>query len=587
MIRSLQFNSIDDVDITGLRRASQAVVQALAPHRKLDGIEELLKKAPRHASTAQLAAWRGRVDAFAFRLRYCDELLHARLRPAGAAARKLYALLEQSRVEALGSRLFLGTAKNLVAHDRESGLPTEPGLGLADIELIAFVVREVRTRIGAPISKEGIGAPAEGATDPPVSRASIEAHLTALAAAVGNQEAFAKESLRLITRVSSSCAEAPQRQTTYAHDSAEKSASELRRSSAVSTGVGGEQKRTQQRSISGLRDEEGGARSYAEARETPRYRAYTKEFDWVGHARELYSAEELLKYRRILDRCVAERVGDAQRWAHRLQRHLVSRRLSSWQFDLEEGLLDCARLYRVVTSPAESLSFKQEATSHFPDTAVTVLVDNSGSMRGTSIEIAAVCADLLGGVFERCGVKFEILGFTTRAWRGGRSRQQWVEAGRPASPGRLTDLCHVVYKSMDDPWRRARLVLGAMLQPVILKENVDGEALWWAHERLLARREARRILLVVSDGAPRDDSTLDANDRDYLDRHLRQVIATIERSSPIELDAIGIGHDVTGYYARSLTLSRPEELGKAMYMRLAELLDSHSRSSRGIRRQLA
>jgi cobaltochelatase CobT len=194
---------------------------------------------------------------------------------------------------------------------------------------------------------------------------------------------------------------------------------------------------------------------------------------------------------------------------------------------------------------------------------------------------------LLGGVFERCGVKFEILGFTTRAWRGGRSRQQWVEAGRPASPGRLTDLCHVVYKSMDDPWRRARLVLGAMLQPVILKENVDGEALWWAHERLLARREARRILLVVSDGAPRDDSTLDANDRDYLDRHLRQVIATIERSSPIELDAIGIGHDVTGYYARSLTLSRPEELGKAMYMRLAELLDSHSRSSRGIRRQLA
>jgi cobaltochelatase CobT len=261
------------------------------------------------------------------------------------------------------------------------------------------------------------------------------------------------------------------------------------------------------------------------------------------------------------------------RLANRLQRRLMAQQNRAWEFDLEEGLLDPARLSRVVVDPLHPLSFKQEKDTSFRDTVVTLLLDNSGSMRGRPITVAATCADILARTLERCGVKVEILGFTTRAWKGGQSREAWLAAGKPANPGRLNDLRHIIYKSADAPWRRARKNLGLMMREGLLKENIDGEALDWAHRRLLARTEQRRILMMISDGAPVDDSTLSVNAGNYLERHLRWVIEEIETRSPVELIAIGIGHDVTRYYRRAVTIVDAEELGGAMTEKLAELFD--------------
>jgi cobaltochelatase CobT len=264
------------------------------------------------------------------------------------------------------------------------------------------------------------------------------------------------------------------------------------------------------------------------------------------------------------------------RLATRLQRRLMAQENRSWEFDLEEGQLDPARLSRIIVDPLHPLSFKAEKDTEFRDTVVTLLLDNSGSMRGRPITVAATCADILARTLERCGVKVEILGFTTRAWKGGQSREHWLTAGKPANPGRLNDLRHIIYKSADAPWRRARKNLGLMMREGLLKENIDGEALDWAHKRLLGRSEQRKILMMISDGAPVDDSTLSVNHGNYLERHLRWVIEEIETRSPIELIAIGIGHDVTRYYRRAVTIVDAEELGGAMTEKLAELFEEHA-----------
>jgi cobaltochelatase CobT len=267
--------------------------------------------------------------------------------------------------------------------------------------------------------------------------------------------------------------------------------------------------------------------------------------------------------------------GVVARLANRLQRKLMAQQNRSWDFDLEEGLLDSARLTRIIIDPLHALSFKHEKDTNFRDTVVTLLLDNSGSMRGRPITVAATCADILARTLERCGVKVEILGFTTRAWKGGQSREAWLAAGKPGNPGRLNDLRHIIYKSADAPWRRARKNLGLMMREGLLKENIDGEALDWAHKRLLARTEQRKILMMISDGAPVDDSTLSVNAGNYLERHLRHIISEIENRSPVELIAIGIGHDVTRYYRRAVTIVDAEELGGAMTDKLAELFDEH------------
>jgi cobaltochelatase CobT len=318
----------------------------------------------------------------------------------------------------------------------------------------------------------------------------------------------------------------------------------------------------------------------------PDYRPYMSRFDEMIAAEELCEPEELDRLRGYLDKQLSHLQGVVARLANRLQRKLMAQQNRSWEFDLEEGQLDSARLPRIVIDPMHPLSFKWEKDTTFRDTVVTLLLDNSGSMRGRPITVAATCADILARTLERCGVKVEILGFTTRAWKGGQSREAWLAAGKPGNPGRLNDLRHIIYKSADAPWRRARKNLGLMMREGLLKENIDGEALDWAHKRLLARPEQRKILMMISDGAPVDDSTLSVNPGNYLERHLRHVIAEIENRSPVELIAIGIGHDVTRYYKRAVTIVDAEELGGAMTDKLAELFDENMPAEPAPRRQL-
>jgi cobaltochelatase CobT len=303
------------------------------------------------------------------------------------------------------------------------------------------------------------------------------------------------------------------------------------------------------------------------------YKVFTQKYDEIVKAAELCPPDELDQLRALLDKQLENLAGAVARLANKLQRRLMAKQNRSWQFDLEEGLLDTARLTRVVTDPLQALSFKVENDTEFRDTVVTLLIDNSGSMRGRPITIAAICGDILARTLERCGVKVEILGFTTRAWKGGKSREAWLEANRPPNPGRVNDIRHIIYKAADEPWRHARRNLGLMMREGLLKENIDGEALEWARKRLMARPEQRRIMMVISDGAPVDDSTQSVNAGNYLEAHLRQVIEDIETRSPIQLVAVGIGHDVTRYYRRAVTLLDAEELAGALTDELAALFD--------------
>ena len=303
------------------------------------------------------------------------------------------------------------------------------------------------------------------------------------------------------------------------------------------------------------------------------YKAFTHQFDEMVGAEDLCDADELARLRQQLDQQLQHLQGVVSRLANRLQRRLMAQQTRAWEFDLEEGMLDAGRLTRVILNPMQSLSYKRERDTEFRDTVVSLLIDNSGSMRGRPITVAAMCGDILARTLERCAVKTEILGFTTRAWKGGQARERWVQDGKPRNPGRLNDLRHIVYKAADEPWRRARRNLGLMLREGLLKENIDGEALLWAYRRLVSRPEHRRILMVISDGAPVDDSTLSVNPGNFLERHLREVIREIESRNHVELIAIGIGHDVTRYYRRAVTIVDAEELGGTMMKKLSELFD--------------
>ncbi len=301
------------------------------------------------------------------------------------------------------------------------------------------------------------------------------------------------------------------------------------------------------------------------------YSIYTPNFDEIIDAKDLVTNEESMRLRNQLDNLIKPHISTIGKLANRLQRLLLAKQNTSWNFNLEEGILDNSRLHRVIASPGYPLSFKQETENDFKDTIVTLLIDNSGSMRGRSISLAAICADIIGSTLERCQVKTEILGFTTKHWKGGDSKKLWIINGSRSNPGRLNDIRHIIYKSADNSWRRSRKYFGAMLREGLLKENVDGEALAWSHDRLLKRNEERKILIVISDGAPVDDSTLSANREDFLDNHLREIISKIEKDSPVELQAIGIGHDVTKYYKNALTINRAEELGEVLLEELTKL----------------
>ncbi len=301
------------------------------------------------------------------------------------------------------------------------------------------------------------------------------------------------------------------------------------------------------------------------------YKVYTRAYDEEVTAEDLCSPEELQRLRKHLDQLMGSSKGTVSKLAHRLQRFLMAQQNRSWEFNKEEGILDSARLHKIITDPLTPLSYKVEKDTEFRDTSVSILVDSSGSMRGRSMTVAAICADIISTTLERCNVKTEVLGFTTKQWKGGDSRKMWMEDGKPENPGRLNDIRHIIFKSADTPWRRGQKNFGLMLREGLLKENVDGEALIWAHDRLSRRMEQRKILMVISDGAPVDDSTLSTNQTNFLDLHLRQVIHSIETQSEVSLIAIGIGHDVTRYYKNAVTIHRAEELGGAMLEQLTDL----------------
>ena len=549
-----------------------------------------------------VAEARGAADSAALRLRYHDARVHTRTAPVDADARAVFDALETARVEALGARAMGGVKGNLaqLTEARVRGDAIVRARTAEEVPLataVGLIARERLTGEAPPRAAEGglklITPWIEG---------KAAAEFDALALTLDDQAAFAKLSRRLLEDLDLAAAEEPaQEEPEEAGDDAEgeEGGSEDKPEQGEEGTPGGGDVEMRGEEVED-QDAQGDSSDEFEAGEDEAsagdeladsvsaspsrrnwdlsppsdYKAFTTRFDEIVEAEELCDEEELGRLRAYLDQQMAGLQTVVTRLANRLQRRLMAQQARSWDFDQEEGILDAARLARVVVSPAHSLSYKVERDTDFKDTIVSLLIDNSGSMRGRPIAIAAICADILGRTLERCGVGTEILGFTTRGWKGGQSREAWLTAGRPANPGRLNDLRHIVYKRADEPYRRSRRNLGLMMREGLLKENIDGEALLWAHNRLIARPEERRILMVISDGAPVDDSTASANGGSYLERHLRQVIEWIEKRSTVELIAIGIGHDVTRYYERAVTIMDADQLAGAMVEQLANLFET-------------
>ena len=573
-----------------------------------EGAKARLPEPPRKPNPREAAIVRGLADSFALRLACHSDALHRRLAPQSPPARALFDAVEQARVEAIGSRRMQGVASNITAmlDDRYHRSPFAEARTREEAPMedaVAMLARERMT---------GLAPPRGAARLVELWRPFIEekagADLDRLTDALLDQRAYAKlvrkvlSSLGLANEFDADAEESddetedkkPPDEADEAEGEGDDQSSQdsMQREAADETSDDADESAmdTAEAPSSELEDEgeAGEAEEAAESRPPqpqstekrgPDYKAFTTRFDEVVEADELCDPDELQRLRDYLDKQLQNLHSVVARLANRLQRRLMAQQSRSWAFDLEEGVLDTARLPRIIIDSQQPLSFKQEKDMAFRDTSVTLLIDNSGSMRGRPITVAATCADILARTLERCGVKVEILGFTTRAWKGGQSREAWLQAGKPANPGRLNDLRHLIYKSADAPWRRARKNLGLMMREGLLKENIDGEALDWAHQRLLGRSEQRKILMMISDGAPVDDSTLSVNPGNYLERHLRYVIEEIETRSPVELIAIGIGHDVTRYYKRAVTIVDAEELGGAMTEKLAELFDENAEPS--------
>jgi cobaltochelatase CobT len=558
--------------------------------------------AGRTLSARDVAEARGFADAAALKLKHHNPALHARNAPGDEVARAVFDAAEQARCEALGARSMAGVRDNLAC--------------LAELRLRTDPLTRARSREEVPLAS-AIGLIARqrltGEAPPGEARGGLAmvadwieekagADLDALGLALDDQAAYAAlvgkllRDLELVEGDPEAPMEPEQGEDEGGDDASEGGDDEDQGSEDDSQGRGEAEIRGEQEDGEGEEDtrwseedmaegaegsgeEEEGAVPYRPNRPlsdlAPEfgYKIYTPQYDEIVDAGELCDEEELGRLRAYLDQQLTHLQGAVTKLANRLQRRLMAQQNRSWDFDQEEGLLDVARLARVVVNPMYSLSYKVEKDTEFRDTIVSLLIDNSGSMRGRPISIAAISADILARTLERVGVKVEILGFTTRAWKGGQSREKWLADGRPPQPGRLNDLRHILYKRADQPWRHARKNLGLMMREGLLKENIDGEALLWAHNRLLARVEERKILMVISDGAPVDDSTLSVNSGTYLEKHLRQVIGWIEARSPVELVAIGIGHDVTRYYQRAVTIMDAEQLGGTMIEQLAGLFD--------------
>ena len=587
----------DDVEVT-----YGAVTSAMAQ----DGRVRL--PAPDNlASDRMVATSRGQSDLLALRLRHHNDKTHLRHAPTGGdeMAGYLFNSLEDARLEAMGTRNLSGMSHNiqeaLEADYSRRGFGSMVDKNEITLpEVVRLMAREVLTGQPPPQSARR----AYSAWEPEL-RPQIEQVLSQLSDTVDNQAEFAKLSLDVIRNMRvvfdedgsifdgdendmadgeadedsierDDTGDAGQDDALVEDDEDQDSddgSSGSEESDDNPDGEGLESEFTDLEEAEAGGPKDGEHPDLSNAPKVPQYMAYTTEFDETVDAQDLCEADELKRLRGQLDQQMASIQNVVTRLANRFQRRLMAQQIRGWEFDLEEGILDTSRLAGVISSPANSLSFKMEQEAPFKDTVVTLLIDNSGSMRGRPIGTAAVSADILTRILERCGVGVEILGFTTQQWKGGKSRDKWVDAGRPANPGRLNDLRHIIYKSADTPYRRSKDHLGLMLREGLLKENIDGEALLWAHSRLIARDEDRRILMVISDGAPVDDATLSSNETNYLERHLRDVIAYIENQSPVELLAIGIGHDVTRYYQKAVTIFDVEQLGSTMMDSLADLFE--------------
>ncbi|MEW6090217.1 MAG: cobaltochelatase subunit CobT [Pseudomonadota bacterium] len=572
----------------------------------LRGLRARLPLPSRTLPPEEVAQVRGVSDAYALRLAHHDEKLNATLQPEGGNALAVFDAVEQARCEAIGANQMAGMAQNLAAaleqryaargYDRITSREEAP---LA--EAVAMIVRERLTGEAPPPSAQKLVEQWRSWIEEKAG-----SDLERLHDLIEDQAAFARATRDILVDLDmgDELGEAPDQSSNDAEDQegdSEQSSEESQSGEAeqpdgasaeqveYSEGEGeeGDEQTVEVESddtpMDGDTDETSDGnqpwrpnQQGDDRNRQPSYKIFTPQFDEVIAAEDLCDIEELTRLRQYLDQQLQQMQGVVSRLANKLQRRLLAQQNRTWEFDLEEGILDAARLTRAVVDPMQPLAFKVEHDMNFRDTVVTLLLDNSGSMRGRPITVAAMCADILARTLERCSVKVEILGFTTRAWKGGQSRERWLADGKPAQPGRLNDLRHIIYKSADSPWRRARRNLGLMMREGLLKENIDGEALIWAHNRLLGRPEQRRILMVISDGAPVDDSTLSVNAGNYLEKHLRSVIEQIETRSPVELIAIGIGHDVTRYYRRAVTIVDAEQLGGAMTEKLAELFDDEA-----------
>jgi cobaltochelatase CobT len=585
------------------KRAVAGCVRAIA--RKAELEVGYAAEPPRKLGTREAAIVRGHADAIALKIACHDPAVHRKLVPGGQQARAVFDAVEQARVEAIGARRMVGVKQNLAAmlDDKFHRSKFDEVTDRADAPLEEAVAMLVRERL-------------TGAAPPPGARKLVDLWRPLLEDRAGRDLDRLQELLEDQRRFGDAvhdlldALDMGEDRSSDEEDDEEGEAGD--QDSQPESGKDGEQDDSGDMQRAGEEAEvsaEDAPDASAESVDAPSaemaddsdmgdseapaepwrprhhglneprgpdYKPFVSRFDEIVAAEDLCDAEELERLRGYLDKQLSHLQGVVARLANRLQRRLMAKQNRAWEFDLEEGQLDTARLSRIIVDPMHPLSFKQEKDMNFRDTVVTLLLDNSGSMRGRPITVAATCADILARTLERCGVKVEILGFTTRAWKGGQSREAWLAAGKPAQPGRLNDLRHIIYKSADAPWRRARKNLGLMMREGLLKENIDGEALDWAHKRLLARTEQRRILMMISDGAPVDDSTLSVNPGNYLERHLRYIIEEIETRSPVELIAIGIGHDVTRYYRRAVTIVDAEELGGVMTDKLAELFEENS-----------
>lgn len=604
-----------DTPVENFKRATALAIKAIGHKAELEvgfstepmAVSDTRVRVPMPSAglpRAEVAFIRGAADSAALRLRYHDAKLHQKLAPHNATARMVFEALEQARVEGLGAQHMIGVAHNLTSllDERCKKQGFERAGAKAEIPLadaLRILAHEVFSDQPLPKSAQQAASLWRGWIEE-----KIGTHLGHLPELLHDQKAYGVEVTRLLKELDMGAPGENQPEDGQSEDAdsdAGINQDEQPQSASESESDEGEPEQgageaspeegspddqsQESKNIAGAFDGETPQHGQnwqdeeysAEYGPRTTYRVFTNKFDEITTARDLCQPDELSRLRLMLDQQVRHVQSLIVKLANRLQRRLMAQQTRNWEFDLEEGLLDTSRLTRIITNPALSLSYKREKPMEFRDTVVTLLLDNSGSMRGRPITLAAMSADILARTLERCGVKTEILGFTTRAWKGGLARDEWVKTGKHTLSGRLNDLRHIIYKAADEPWRHARKNLGLMLREGLLKENIDGEALLWAHARLMARPEQRRILMVISDGAPVDDSTLSVNPGNYLEQHLRAVIEWIESKSDVELTAIGIGHDVTRYYKRAVTISDTEQLGGVMMEQLASLFDQDQR----------